>query len=173
VDLAAPTRAQRLRGDSGAGFGRGRGRGDSGVALVEFAIVGTVLFTIVFGTIDLGRAYLTWTSVKNAAREGAAFAERYPLAQKNVGSCANPNNVEYRAQTERGAQDASYAVTVTPAANNGGCEVPSDHQSIIPGDQVKVRVSTTMTPLSPLVFFLTGGNVTIGADQSVVVQGQG
>jgi len=152
---------------------------DRGAALVEFAIIAIALVTLVFGTIDLGRAYITWTSVKNAAREGAAFAERNPLAQKNGADCPNPNNIEYRAQTERGSRDTSYVVTVTATdpggtprpAVPGGCQLPSDSQAIVPGDHVTVRVEKSFSPISPLVAVITGGDFTISASQTVVVQG--
>src|SRR3954451_8039489 len=102
-----------------------RARGDRGVSMVEFAVVAVTLFTIVFGTIDLGRAYFTWQSVKNSAREGAAFAERNPLSQKpSTGSgCTDPDNIDYRARTEQGSANPSYVVTVTPAVA-GGCQQP-------------------------------------------------
>src|SRR3954470_12970107 len=120
-----------------------RGGGDEGAALVEFAIISIAMLTLVFGTIDLGRAYFTWQSVKNAAREGAAYAERNPLAQKpSTGAgCSNPDNVQYRARTEQGSVNANYVVTVTPGVASG-CQQPSDTQAIKPGDTVTVKVAT-------------------------------
>jgi len=148
-----------------------RGRGDQGAALVEFAIASVAMLILVFGVIDLGRAYFTWQSVKNSAREGAAFAERNPLAQKpGGGNCADPDNVQYRARTEQGSVNTGYTVTVTPAVPNG-CEQPSSTQTIQPGATVTVRVSTQFQVLTPLVAAITGSTITVAASQSVVVQG--
>jgi Flp pilus assembly protein TadG len=146
-------------------------RGDHGVAIVEFAICFVVMGIVVFGTIDLGRAFFTWNQVKNAAREGAAYAERDPWSQGITGgACANPNNIVYRAQTESGAQRPELAVTTT---RNGtaysGCQTPASF-TINPGDKIEVRVSTPFTPLSPLgkaVF----GTPNLHAEVEVVVQG--
>jgi Flp pilus assembly protein TadG len=45
-----------------------------GIAAVEFAIVAPILVTIVFGMVQLGRAFEMQTLLDVAAREGARFA---------------------------------------------------------------------------------------------------
>ncbi|MFZ6003849.1 MAG: TadE/TadG family type IV pilus assembly protein [Actinomycetota bacterium] len=143
---------------------------DRGVAIIEFAIGFVFLGVIVFGAIDLGRAFITWNQVKNAAREGAVFAERDPWSQSASGSaCANPDNIVYRAQTEGGSRRTDLVVTTT---KNGtaysGCQTPSSF-TITPGDHIEVSVSAPFTPLSPLGSALFG-SPTIRADVEVVVQ---
>lgn len=165
VGAVAQDRASAERVDR-----RARGRGDRGVAMLEFAIGFVFLGVIVFGTIDLGRAFFTWNQVKNAAREGAAYAERDPWSQAAAGSaCANPDNITYRAQTENGAQRTELAVTTT---RNGtaysGCKTPGSF-SIAPGDKIEVAVSTPFTPISPLGKLIVG-SPTIHAEVEVVVQ---
>jgi len=138
---------------------------------VELAISSIAMLILVFGVIDLGRAYFTWQSVKNSAREGAAFAERNPLAQKpHGGKCTDPDNIEYRARTEQGSENTDYTVTVSPAVHDG-CEQPGDSQTIQPGATVTVRVTAPFRVLTPIVAAFTGSTVTIGASQSVVFQG--
>jgi hypothetical protein len=57
---------------------RNRRRGQS---LVEFAILLPLLILIVFGVLDLGRAFFALITITNAAREGARFAVlKLPLA---------------------------------------------------------------------------------------------
>ena len=46
----------------------------SGVVAVEFAVVAPVLLAVVFGLIQLGRAFETQNLLEVAAREGARFA---------------------------------------------------------------------------------------------------
>jgi Flp pilus assembly protein TadG len=50
------------------------GRREDGAAAVEFAIVSTVLFLIVFGIIEFGRTYSQYEVLQGAAREGARRA---------------------------------------------------------------------------------------------------
>lgn len=138
--------------------------------MIEFAIGFVFLGVVVFGTIDLGRAFFTWNQVKNAAREGAAFAERDPWSQGASGAaCANPENIVYRAQTEDGAQRTELVVTTT---RNGtaysGCKTPATF-TINPGDKIEVKVSTPFTAISPLGKTIIG-SPTIEAAVEVVVQ---
>jgi Flp pilus assembly protein TadG len=49
-------------------------RDQSGAALVEFALVATMLMMLIMGMIDFGRALYTKNSLTNAAREGGRFA---------------------------------------------------------------------------------------------------
>ena len=147
-----------------------RGVGDRGAAMVEFALTFLLLATIVFGAIDLGRAFFTWNQVKNAAREGAAYAERDPWSQAPSGSsCPNPANIRYRAQHENGS--ARPELTVSTKRNGvaySGCQTPASFP-IAPGDTIAVRVSTPFNPLSPLGGLIFG-NPVIGAEVEVVVQ---
>ncbi|MGZ5213931.1 MAG: TadE family protein, partial [Actinomycetota bacterium] len=50
---------------------RGRARDEDGAAAVEFAIVASLFFMLVFGIIDFGFAFHSWNNAANAAREGA------------------------------------------------------------------------------------------------------
>lgn len=137
--------------------------------MIEFAISFVVLGVIVFGTVDVGRAFFTWNQVKNAAREGAAYAERDPWSQSGTGTCADPNNIEHRAQHENGANRPELVVTTT---HNGvaysGCKVPASFP-IAGGDKIEVKVSTSFAPISPLGRIIVG-TPTIAAEVEVVVQ---
>ena len=96
-----------------------RAIGDRGAAMVEFALTFLLLATIVFGAIDLGRAFFTWNQVKNAAREGAVYAERDPWSQAPSGSsCPNPANIRYRAQHENGSARPELAVSTRAQQHN-------------------------------------------------------
>ncbi|MGQ0433977.1 MAG: TadE family protein [Microthrixaceae bacterium] len=59
----------------------GRGRGDGGTALVEFALVMVLLFTLIFGIINLGLILSFKQDLTRAAAEGArAAAVAYPAS---------------------------------------------------------------------------------------------
>jgi Flp pilus assembly protein TadG len=49
-------------------------RSQSGAAMVEFALIVPILFAMIFGIIDFGRALFQYNNLTNAAREGARFA---------------------------------------------------------------------------------------------------
>ena len=59
-------------------------------ALVEFAVMGTLLGMLLAGAVDLGRAYYTSVVVANMAAEGASYAAIHPDRDSNypaAGSC--------------------------------------------------------------------------------------
>jgi Flp pilus assembly protein TadG len=47
---------------------------EAGKTLLEFAIVGTVFLTVMFGLIELSRLYWTHNALRDAARRGARYA---------------------------------------------------------------------------------------------------
>lgn len=66
---------QRLNAPPHQRSGRRRERGQS---LVELAISMTVLMWIIVGVLDIGRLYMTYVAVQNAAAEGALYAAIHP-----------------------------------------------------------------------------------------------
>lgn len=157
-----------MRGD-----GRRRWRSDEGgAALVEFALILPLLAIITFGTVDVGRAYMQWNRVKNAAREGANYAQYNPSRQIVSGSnCTNPDNIAYRARAEAGnGTDASYSVLV-----NGSASLTCTTYNPTtwpPGTNVTVTVSKPFTVITPLISAFMG-NVTTSAAVTVNIQGPG
>ena len=51
---------------------------ETGAAVVEFALVAPLLFLLIFGIIDLGRAYSTLNRLAASVREGARLAAVLP-----------------------------------------------------------------------------------------------
>jgi Flp pilus assembly protein TadG len=70
---------------------------EEGKALVEFAIVGTVFLTVMFGVIEVGRLYWTHNALRDAARRGVRYAairrndSAGQQAVKNMVVYGNPN----------------------------------------------------------------------------------
>ena len=79
---------------------------------MEFALVLPFLVMMVFGTVDLGRAFTTWNEVKSAARAAADYAATAPYRQQNAGLCLDPNNAAFRGRSEGGN---SFTFTFSPA----------------------------------------------------------
>ena len=51
---------------------------ESGQSLVEFASIATILFFIVFGIFEFGRAFYSYGAIVNAASEGARYGSTNP-----------------------------------------------------------------------------------------------
>lgn len=58
--------------------GRRALRSEQGAAAVEFALVASLLFMLVFGIIDFGWGFHAWNNISNAAREGARLGAVSP-----------------------------------------------------------------------------------------------
>ena len=79
---------------------------EDGAAAVEFALVATLLFTLLFGIIEFGTAYSRYQVFHGAAREGARLAavrSPAPAVRARVIQAADPYVVE-------GRPDVSVAV---------------------------------------------------------------
>ena len=150
-----------------------RGRGDRGVALVELALLLPFLAIIVCGTVDFGRYYQAWNATKNAAREGALYAERYPMSQQRTAACPFPDNITDKATQEldQNSSDATFSVVVTPAVP-GGCVEPKGDGTdpILPGDTITVTVSRHVELITPIMSAIIG-DVDITAKVEATVQG--
>src|SRR5437870_13427112 len=80
------------------------GRPRGGQSLVEFALVGVILFSFLMGIIDAGRLLFTYSVVSNAAQEGS----RYGIARPR--DVLGPSD----------AATATAVMTLTPAADRHG-----------------------------------------------------
>lgn len=48
-------------------------RSEKGQTLAEFGLIAPVFFLLIFGFIDVSRAYQSWVTIQHAAREGARY----------------------------------------------------------------------------------------------------
>lgn len=127
------------------------------------------LAILVFGTIDLGRAWALKNRVTNMAREGASFA------QFNSGrvSCSDGrSDITLVAKAEDpGVANPTVSVQWY---NTGGTPVSTPTCSDTPatsGYLIRVRVTSSMTVLTPLASKFTGNPVQVGGYEYVVAQG--
>ena len=128
-----------------------------------------LLAMIVLGTIDAGRAFMTWNEAKNAAREGAAYAQLYPNRPvPAAGECADPDNIRYHAQAESGTDFAitTRRVDVSPPVTLSACLPASNPAAVGPGAEVTVTATRSFAPLTPFIDLSA-----ITAEVTVVVQG--
>jgi Flp pilus assembly protein TadG len=58
----------------------------SGQSLVEFALTGTLLISLLLGIVDFGRAYYTQVRIKNAVAQGGYYAIQNPNNNSGIRS---------------------------------------------------------------------------------------
>jgi len=92
-------------------------RNERGATLVEFAIVGTIFLTSVFGVLEFGRLLFTHNALRDAARRGA----RYATVRKNdaAGIAAVQKMVVYGDPNA----DPATATPVAPGLTTGMCRL--------------------------------------------------
>lgn len=126
----------------------------SGQGMVELVVLLPLLLTILFGTLDLGRAFYTYISLTNAAREAARYAA---VNDTN----ASMTNVQHEF-TPAGGSDVSGCApgTLTFIGSGGGR-----------GNPYTVRVScqfTLVTPFMSTILGATGNRITINSTATFV-----
>jgi Flp pilus assembly protein TadG len=121
-------------------------RDEEGAAAVEFAIVATVFFMLVFAIIDFGFGFHTWNGTAHAAREGA---RRAAVDDDQVA-------IVNRVRQAAGFLDQSK-LTVTITCSRGGAfaTCPATWQE---GDLVRVAVDYRYPFMTPLPGFVGLGN---------------
>jgi len=63
-----------------------------GLSTVEFALVGVVLFMMIFGVIEVGRAYFVAAALDEATRRGARMAAVCPINDPAIAQAAAFND---------------------------------------------------------------------------------
>jgi hypothetical protein len=89
---------------AGAPPGRHRSQGQS---VVEFALVLPLLLLILLIVVDVGRLYLGWVTLQNAARVGANYAANHPTATWS--SATDPSRIAYEAAVRADMDSAALA----------------------------------------------------------------
>lgn len=139
---------------------------ERGASLVELALILPVLALLVFGTVDVARAYRLQVRLENAAREGAAFAQIYP---NDVDGClSSPDDIEdYVLLEDSTLADPDVAVFREDGSEHEKCGV-GDADA---GERLRIEVSATFDVLTPLVENIVGDTLRLTGDAEVVVQG--
>lgn len=126
-----------------------------GQGMVELVIVLPALLIILFGTLDLGRAFYTYIALTNAAREAA----RYAAVNDSSASITQVQN-----ELNSGGTDISGCAsgTLTYSASGGGGR----------GNAYTVNVSchfTLITPFMSNILSATDNQITIRSTATFVL----
>jgi Flp pilus assembly protein TadG len=106
---------------------------ERGTALVEFALVAPLLFLLLFGMLDFGKAFNYWNDSNHLAAEGA----RWAVVNSNPGSGSLQQYIQQQADSSelRGLAVVCVAFPTNPDTGTAG-QV---------GDPVTVSVKSTYT----------------------------
>lgn len=139
-------------------------RGDSGAGLIEFAVMMPFLAIFIFGTVDIGRAFVLRNRLTNMSREGAFYAQYY---NHRVSGCSPTSITDVAKMEDVGVKNATVTVT-----NSAGAAVINDCTSVNnPGVRIKVKVSAPMTVFTPFVGVASGNTIMVSGETEIVVQG--
>jgi Flp pilus assembly protein TadG len=111
-----------------------------GAAIVEFAIVAMLFFTLLVGIVEMGRVLFTWNSAAEATRRGVRMAV-----------VTDPGNAAAIRDEMRiimpDLADNQISITYLPA----GCTVAScDYVTVGVGEPVAYTVTPLVVPIGPL-----------------------
>lgn len=125
----------------------GKMKRQDGAAAVEFAIVATLFFVLVFGVIDFGFGLWSWNSTANAAREGA----RKAAVDANVG------DITQRVRDAAESLDpAKLTVNVLCSRSGSAFAACPAGSSWLEGDIVRVVVDYQYDLITPVGAFVPG-----------------
>lgn len=146
-------------------------RRDRGASIVELALIAPVMVLLVFGVLDLGRAYRTDIRLENAAREGAAFGQLFP----NKVSCESTVDIDDRVRNEEPAVASLPGFSVAVFGFEDGVETEMsgcDGSVAQPGERISVEVSAEYHVVTPIVSQIVGEVIVMTGTAEVRVQGQ-
>jgi hypothetical protein len=114
--------------------------------LVEMALTMPVILLLLFGIIELGRAFLIYSEVSNAAREGARYGMVHP-------GDLTPIAVAARSKVALVPRDQ---IAVAVSYDDGSHPAPVPLATPAFGDRVVVTTTHTLNLLIPLIADFVG-----------------
>lgn len=118
---------------------------ERGQSLVEFAMSITLLLTLLAGSLDLGRAYFVYLSLRDAAQEGAAYGAIDPT---------HPAIIEQRVRSTTSDPLDFSDPNVSVAVSYVDDYYPSG--TLCAGDAVEVTVGLTFDIVAPFLGAIVG-----------------
>jgi Flp pilus assembly protein TadG len=105
---------------------------ERGISTVEFSVVATVLFTILFGVIEFGRLMYTFNALAEGTRRAARLAVVCPLNDAGIASTANfetlpnfaPGNVQVQYLDASGNPTGTYSAIAYVRVQIVGYAIP-------------------------------------------------
>ena len=143
---------------------QGRGRRLStdrpGQSMVEFALMGLVLFLLLMGVFDLGRSIYVYIAINNAAREGV----RYASVLRDAGSSGPPTCDEIKIRVHRFLSGVALdqPVRITSELMPSGKIDPVTGLPILTR-AVQIEIIARFSPITPIISNIVGNSFTMTA----------
>ncbi len=135
-------------------------RSTRGQGLVEFALILMVLLLFIMGILDFGRALFIYTSLFNAAREGARWGAVHPWNPDGVinrtlqyATLVNPDDIIVTVQCDSGPGTSLFNC-LGPGGNGPGGKAGI-------GDRVVVSLNYNLSLISPIISAFAPGGLPI------------
>ena len=148
---------------------------DSGVTLVEFAIVVPLLLLLIFGIVEMSRLVAEFTSIRSAAREGPCFvtttevsgrAQHYRDCSAIIAAAQAKSIMGDTSQISVTWAAPGYTHTCTQADVTND----PDQDSVVSGTSITVTVTSTFSSIMPLIDrFIDGIPLTTSQTRQVFV----
>lgn len=147
-------------------FGR---RPENGQSLAEFALIAPIFFLMIFGIVDLSRAFQAYVTIQEAARGGARYAvtgriDCTGIPIQNRSNCiVQAVDVRVKDLNEHSAVATSFRKWTYPAY----ADPPTENDAGQQCDAVEVEVTYTYHPVTPIINRLIA-NVPMDAKERLV-----
>lgn len=133
-------------------------KNEKGQSLVELAIGIVILFMILGGIVDLGRAIFTRFALQDAAEEGIVYGVGFPRECDEIKSRVQSNLTD----------------NILPASNVvlkiNGSEIACDSPyNVAYGDKMDITVNTDFTITMPFLGALTGQTINLAGTANGVI----
>lgn len=130
----------------------------AGQALVEFSLAFLVFVTMLMGLVDLARGVYAFNGVSQAAREIARATSVHPGVTLGDSTQTAAVLATQRSLVQDLGAPTFACVDIDGSSVSGKC---------VPGDWVKVTISATYQPITPVVSFL--GTLTVQSSSSIEI----
>lgn len=132
-----------------------------GTAVVEFALVAPILFLLVFGILDFGRALNYYNQLTQLSGQGARAAV---VSNNPDGSAASGLSIQNMLATQFATGGLQNGIKVCISNGTTGSASPGNEPT--PGQAVKVQTTYTFNFLPLIGAAVGGGSVVLTATQS-------
>jgi Flp pilus assembly protein TadG len=144
-----------------------------GQALVEFALLGPLLFLLVFAGLDFTRAYLVRNAITNSAREGARYAALHPTGTAAIRARVKTELNSVVANPADSDIHVAWVAASPPAAGCPGSETEDLNlyrQNLGCFPYVRIKVYYPFTPMTPTASRFVGTGLVISNSVTMAVE---
>jgi len=139
---------------------------ETGQSLIEFALSGLFLVTLLLGVVEIGRLVLVYTTVANAARAGARYAIVH--GSDSLATTAQVQTVvkNFLSAAPMNTAAAGLSINITCSSDAGTTYAACTVANAKPGCRVKVSVNY---PYDPFLRYFPWGTINLGSTTQGVI----